>query len=223
LAPLQACLSSGENLTVGSVAFALSPTAELDAAAASDTVSTSAPLYLEVWATAHGSSVGPLFPGMALHSGDRIGLQARTSSRAHVYLLHCDANAVLSVFPSLGPLVFPADRRIELPAVGAALQLSDVPGQDTLYILASKRPLDHTDPALQAALLSWGQAGNPNAACGSDFERLLAGPIDAAARAAHKEPTAALRGVLANYVSVTRAFADSDGVVVLKFPYQHLP
>ena len=51
---------------------------------------------------------------MALRSGDRLGVVARTSCSADVYLLHCDRLEVLSVYPEAGPVHFDGDRRVDL-------------------------------------------------------------------------------------------------------------
>ncbi|HEY2735055.1 MAG TPA: hypothetical protein VGI70_13760 [Polyangiales bacterium] len=186
-----------------------------------------APLYLEVWGVVHGSAVGPLLPGMTLHSGDRIGLQARTSSVANVYVIHCDSSEAISVFPASGPIAFPADRRVDLPAVGKDLRLTTAPGDEILYVVASKRPLDESDPALQA-LLSRSKSGDDDRLCGGTFEASLAGrdaPRHAHDRTGRGQPLAALRGIASPeaYPSGARAFANDDGVIVLRFPYRHLP
>jgi hypothetical protein len=179
-----------------------------------------APLYLEVWARTHGSVAGPLFPEMALRSGDRIGVGARTSCGADVYLLHCDRLEVLSVYPETGPVHFDADRRVTLPAPGMDLQLSNEPGHETLYIVASKHPLAQADPALQAALaLKPSTPGHPG--CGPALERVLRGSADP-----KPEPSSvAVRGVELSSAgsSVRRVLARDDGIVVLRFPYRHVP
>jgi hypothetical protein len=178
------------------------------------------PLYLEVWARTHGSVAGPLFPEMALRSGDRIGVGARTSCGADVYLLHCDRLEVLSVYPETGPVHFDADRRVTLPAPGMDLQLSNEPGHETLYLVASKRPLEQSDPALQAALaLKPSTPGHPG--CGPSLEAALRGNTNT-----EPQPSGlAVRGVELSSTgsSVTRVLAGADGVVVLRFSYRHLP
>jgi hypothetical protein len=183
-----------------------------------------APLYLEVWARTHGSVAGPLFPDMTLRSGDRIGLGARTSCGADVYLLHCDRLDLLSVYPESGPVHFDADRRVSLPAPGMDLQLSNEPGYETLYIVASKHPLEQSDPALQAALLLQpSRPGHPG--CGRALESALRGVRSKQARLSAAEHSVAVRGVELSSMqgTVTRALAGDDGIVVLRFPYRHVP
>jgi hypothetical protein len=186
-------------------------------------VSPSTPLYLDVWAMVHGTAVGPLFPYMVLHSGDRIGLQARTSGVANVYVMHCDASAALSVFPASGPIAFPADQRVELPAVGKDLRLTTSPGDEILYVLASRQPLAASAPALQA-ILARTEASGARQVCSREFEDLLAGP-NSPHRTTRTEQRAALRGVGTrdSYSSAAHAFAADDGVIVLRFPFRHLP
>ena len=197
--------------------------APLPNAPASETAGSHAPLYLEVWASTHGSVAGPLFPEMALRSGDRLGVVARTSCSADVYLLHCDRLEVLSVYPETGPVHFDADRRVTLPAPGLDLQLSNEPGHETLYIVASKRPLERSDPALQAALaLKPSSPGHPG--CGAALDRALRGANLRRERANPHGSSVAMRGVEMNTeTTVTRALAGDDGIVVLRFPYRHLP
>jgi hypothetical protein len=178
------------------------------------------PLYLEVWATVHGTTAGAFHANIALHSGDRIGLQARTSIAANVYLLHCDAKRVLSVFPSAGPLRFDADRRVSLPVAGMDIHLEGSTGRETLYVVASRRPLDQSDPDLYAALARAASSEN-DPLCSAHFEALCAGENVVRAQAVR----ATLRGVevSSSYDSVARAFAEADGVIVLRFPFRHLP
>lgn len=197
--------------------------APLPSAPPAETVGAHAPLYLEVWASTHGSVAGPLFPEMALRSGDRLGVVARTSCGADVYLLHCDRLEVLSVYPESGPVHFDADRRVTLPAPGLDLQLSNEPGHETLYIVASKRPLERSDPALQAALaLKPSSPGHPG--CGAALESALRGASSKRGRPNPHAGRVALRGVELNtQTTVTRALAGDDGIVVLRFPYRHLP
>jgi len=171
-----------------------------------------APLYLEVWARAHGSVMAPLEPGMRLRAGDRIGVTARTSCAAQVLLLHCDRDAQLSVFPAQGTLALPAARRVQLPAAGMELPVGSTEGQEHLYVLASRAPLAEADPGLSAAL-----AADPPPACGPDLERLLRG----GEQTAPTRTRAALRGIdVSNaHYGVARAFAEDDGVVVLGFAF----
>jgi len=195
-----------------------------------------APLGLEVWATVHGTYVGPLHPEMVLHSGDRIGVRARTSSVADVYLLHCDARDALSIYPSAGAVRFTADQRVELPAIGKDLRLAGAPGHETLYVVASKRPLEHADPELEAALsnahasphpndlAAAGARETPDPACGRQLETLLASSwADRSGESTRRR--FAVRGVDTSdaFDAVARAFADGDDVVVLRFAYRHAP
>jgi hypothetical protein len=190
-------------------------------AAGPTVAASSAPLSLEVWATVHGSAVGPLFPGMLLHSGDRIGLQARTSIEASVYLVHCASDGTLSVYPSSGPVLFEADQRVSLPAADKDLPLRGRPGKEVLYVLASKTALRRADPALHAALSGTDPDWEWN--CGDEFEALLAGPPPGLpARAKYRFALRGYDSSDARY-TVARAFADERGVIVLRFPFQHVP
>lgn len=172
-----------------------------------------APLYLEVWARAHGSVMAPLEPGMRLHAGDRVGVTARTSCEAQVQLLHCDRDGQLSVFPAQGAIALPPARRVQLPAAGMELPVGPNDGQERLYVLASRTPLAEADPSLSAAL-----GADPPPACDPELERLLRGKTPAG-----QHPHVTLRGVdVSNaYYGVARGFAEDDGVVVLGFVFEH--
>ena len=179
--------------------------------------SAATPLYLEVWARVRGSANGSLEREMSLHAGDRIGLQARTSCNAHVLLLFCDQNAMLSVFPVEGALAFRADQRVPLPAAGIDIRLGAEVGRESLYVVASRAPLAQADPRLHAALSS--ERVNTARSCGPALEALLGGALPTPPNGVR----AALRGVDVSdaYRSVARAFAAEAGVVVVGFPFGH--
>jgi Domain of unknown function (DUF4384) len=227
LACLQGCAAAAADSAPGEL-IGTSARTPLQLALAA-TVVPAPPLYLEVWATVRGTAVGLFHPGVALHSGDTIGLQARTSIAAHVYLMHCDRNAVLSVFPTSGPIDFRADQRVSLPAAGMDIRLSGAPGNETLYVVASRHPLDRSDPVLQATLSRTSTHGD-EPVCGEQLEGLLAGSsptgrAHARERTPRARQRAALRGIELSdgSYSVARAFAVEDGVIVLRFPFHHLP
>ncbi|MET0384740.1 MAG: hypothetical protein ABW321_02215, partial [Polyangiales bacterium] len=186
----------------------------------------SVPLYLDVWMTVHGTAFGPLLPQMSLHSGDRIGVQARTSSAAGVYLVHCDGQQKLSVYPSRGPRYFRADERVELPEEGFVVRLDGAGGREFFYVIASKRPLQHSDRALHTALFG-DETSTAAPSCGGNFRTLLAGPQPRRWRrpGAPVQQRAALRGLPAPPAppAMARGMAMDDGIVVLQFPFEHLP
>ena len=181
------------------------------------------PLYLEVRASVRGGLRGPFVPDMKLAPRSQIALQARTSGDAHVYMLHCDAHAALSVFPDAGGIDFRADQWVSLPAADMPIQLGAEPGNETVYVIATRERLD---PQLAAWLTHSVQ--QPAAAhCDAQLGALLAGPDatpvhgqppTAANPPARKLPYA-LRGVDVSKSSVARAFAEGDGVVVLQLAY----
>jgi hypothetical protein len=194
----------------------------------------STPLGLEVWATVatvDREYFGPLHPDMVLHAGDRIGVRARTTSVADVYLLHCDGRDALSIYPAGGAVRFSADQRVDLPVVGKDLRIRGFPGHETLYVVASKRPLERADPALQAVLSQAHDTAasddlqHPQASCGRQFEILLASARWSSRLSDSVRRRFTLRGVDTSdaFDAVARAFADDDGVVVLRFAYQHAP
>jgi hypothetical protein len=189
-----------------------------------------APLYLEVRASVRGALGGPFVPEMSLLPSAQIMLQARTSRAARVYMLHCDAHAALSVFPDAGGIDFRADQWVSLPAANMPIQVGNRPGNETVYVIATRDQLAHSDSELAAWLTD--NMRQPQAAhCDTKLVALLAG--SGAARAPSLPPTAAnpplrklpyaLRGVDVSSSMVARAFAEVDGVVVLRLSYVVVP
>jgi hypothetical protein len=182
------------------------------------------PLYLEVLATLRGTARGPFVPDVRLHPGAQISLQARTSAAARVYMLHCDAQAALSIFPDAGGIDFRADQWVPLPAAGMPLRLGAQHGNETVYVVATRDALDRADSRLSQWLLE----ARDGARCGAALDALLAGheaasaPPTAATPPAKKLPFA-VRGVDVSKSAVARAFAERDGVVVLRFAYVNAP
>lgn len=180
------------------------------------------PLYLEVQASLRGATRAPFVPDVTLHPGAQISLLARTSSAAHVYMLHCDAHAALSVFPDAGGIHFRADQWVPLPAAGMPIKLGAQAGAETVYVLATLEPLQRADARLEHWLSE--RVREPQTArCDEELESLLRGPpLTAASSPARKLPYA-LRGVDISQGQAARAFGLSDGVVVLRFPYLNAP
>jgi hypothetical protein len=192
-------------------------------------------LYLEVWPTVHARTEkarGPFVPDISLHPGDAIELMVRTSSEAQVYLLHCDARATLSIFPDAGGIPFHADQWVTLPASGMPIVLGETPGAEALYVVSTRDPLERSDPKLARHLR--GAASASGSTCDDKLEALLAGNVEPPQPSgstpftvkppAHKSRYA-LRGIdLSKPTSpVARAFADHDGIVVLRLAYQNKP
>lgn len=186
------------------------------------------PLYLEVQANVRGTLRAPFVPDMTLAQRAQILLRARTSSTAHVYMLHCDAHAALSIFPDAGGIDFRADQWVSLPAAGMPIRAGDVPGHETVYVIATRAPLAHSDAPLERWLSDTLQ--QPEAArCDGRLASLLAGaaapgldtPQPTAAHPPARKLPFALRGVdITNpKSSIARAFAERDGVVILRFTY----
>jgi hypothetical protein len=184
-----------------------------------------APLYLEVSARLRDTRA-PFVSDIQLHPGAKIELQARTSIASHVYMLHCSADAALSVFPDAGGINFRADQWVPLPAAGMSIELGDKSGTETVYVIAARDALELSDVGLGRWLTD--SVARPGAArCGQDLEAALSGREHWVQRRAAGWPTRrqpfALRGVDTSTGSVARAFAEQDGVVILQFSYVNVP
>jgi hypothetical protein len=183
------------------------------------------PLYLEAQASLRGKVRGPFVPDITLHPGAQIALRARTSIAAHVYMLHCAADSVLSVFPDAGGIEFRADQWVPLPAAGMPIRLGSQAGTETVYVVATREPLASADARLERWLTQ--RLRDPQTArCDAELESVLAGPPLTAATTAHaRKQLYALRGVDTSQPDgqVARGFASNDGVVVLRFSYKNAP
>jgi len=178
-------------------------------------------LYLEVQASVRGALRGPFVPEMTLAPRAQIAVRARTSSAARVYMLHCDAHAALSIFPDAGGIEFRADQWVSLPAADMPIQVGSEPGNETVYVIATRERLVESDAPLERWLVE--RLRQPQAArCDGELAALLAGGVGlqpTAAHAATRKLPYAVRGVdVSKPLGAARAFADK-GVVVLRFTY----
>lgn len=183
------------------------------------------PLYLEAQASLRGRTRGPFVPDITLHPGAQIALRARTSIAAHVYMLHCAADSVLSVFPDAGGIGFRADQWVPLPAADMPIRLGDQVGTETVYVVATRDLLAYADARLERWLTE--RVREPQTArCDAELESMLAGPpLTAATTAPVRKQPYALRGVDTSQANglVARGFAANDGIVVLRFSYKNSP
>lgn len=170
-------------------------------------------------------SRAPFVPDVQLHPGAKIELKARTSIAAHVYMLHCAADASLSVFPDAGGINFRADQWVPLPAAGMSVELGDKSGTETVYVIATRDNIERSDAHLGRWLTD--SVTRPEGArCGQELEAALSGQqhfVQRTAAGRSRRPPFALRGVDTSTGSVARAFAEQDGVVILQLSYFNVP
>lgn len=136
------------------------------------TPTTASELVLEVTISLSGSRSAILRTGDEVVSGDGIQVAVKPTVAAHVYLAYCDPHHQLALFPGDGGLAASAGRITYAPAPDAAIVLDDQPGQEVLYVIASRRPLDVADPQLAGAI----SRANPGTRveCGEPLDRALA-------------------------------------------------
>jgi hypothetical protein len=111
------------------------------------------------------------------------------------------------------------------------MQSGSEPGNETVYVIATRERLAVSDAKLENRLADSMRQQPQAARCDAQLAGLLAGT--GATRTSGQPPTAAnpptrklpyaLRGVDVSKSSVARAFAESDGVVVLRFAYTIAP
>jgi hypothetical protein len=121
-------------------------------------------------------------------------------------------------------------KRRALLAEGKQFRLDDSAGNETIYVVASKESLNQADPALDEALAR-DRSGNSKPDCGPSLEGSLAGAKVERAKPAPAPRIAKLttpvpwnvRGlkVVDGDDEAVKASAGSDGIVVLRFRFQH--
>jgi hypothetical protein len=206
---------------VGTRTAADSQSTQISAAGAAPATARKPPLYLEVQASVRGALRQPFVPDMTLAPRAQVVLQARTSHAARVYMLHCDAHAALSVYPDAGGIDFRADQWVSLPAADMPIHVGSEPGNETVYVIATRERLVESDAPLERWLAE--RLRQPQAArCDGELAALLTGSVGLQPTASHRPARKlpyAVRGVDVSKRSVARAFAESDGVVVLRLAY----
>jgi hypothetical protein len=192
---------------------------------------TAASLILEVWGTVRGSKDGPLQNRTTLRSGDRIQLTARPSASSYLYVLYCNVDGTLSVYPPTGTLSMRAGSTRVLPGDEEEFLLDKRKGKEVVYVLGSRRLIDDADPKLgQVLSRARGAAGN-SPACGDTLESILADRgrmLSTRQVEASRRPVASsLRGVEVVAKNPTagetlmRAAAGSDGIVIIRLELEH--
>lgn len=119
--------------------------------------------------------------GDRVMGGDLLQLSVRASKDAYLYLAFCSQHAAdpryhgLSVFPEQGGVRMIADETVTIPAGTAGILLNDEPGQETLYLIASRVELSHADSGL-VAVIAAARQGRETVDCGAPLRSAMAGP-----------------------------------------------
>lgn len=86
-----------------------------------------------------------------VHSNDLLYLFLRADRPVDAYVAYCNSRGSLEVYPRSGAIALPAEREIRVPE-STEFRIDPNPGQETLYVIASTRPLRTSDPSLHSAL-----------------------------------------------------------------------
>jgi hypothetical protein len=103
--------------------------------------------------TRAGGRARTLRDGDTLRSGDRFHLKVCTNHSARLYLLQSTAAGVTMLRPTErhGEMIEPR-AVVRIPDTGHDITLDDQPGDERLFVIASDRPIEESDPRVAAAL-----------------------------------------------------------------------
>lgn len=155
-----------------------------------------------------------LAPGQQLHSQDAYALKLRVDKPLYVYVVRYSATAWSTrMFPLRGDFQLNAEEWLRLPADKKDYQLDDKVGDETLYVVASRSPID-AETCKRVRLL----CEKPGTAARADGE-------DPPPPAPDTTPLQASDPQLVRAGEEVTAVQKSDekGVAILRFPFQHLP
>lgn len=156
-----------------------------------------------------------LAPGQELHSQDSYALKLRGDKPLYVYVVRYSATAWSTrMFPLRGDFQLNPDEWLRLPADKKDYQLDDKVGDETLYVVASRAPID-ADTCKRLRLL----CDKPGASPRSDNE-------DPPPPAPDTTPPEASDPEVVKAGEELTAVQKSDktkDVAILRFPFKHLP
>jgi hypothetical protein len=194
-------------------------------------------LTVDVTPYLRGSWRRVLRDGDTLESGDRIHVEVKTTVPAHVYLVYCDRDEKLTVFPSEASVETRAGEITLLPAANASIVLDDTPGQEVLYVIASRTKLAAAEPAL-ADVVARSRPAKTSPDCGKAFRAAVKGrpgvkkPVvrgnrdQGGADGGERIPPPATieRGAYLEWDdgAVVNAGADFHGIVILRYKFEHV-
>ncbi len=191
------------------------------------------PLVLGAELEVRGSRRGALRDGDIVVSGDRIRLSIQTSERAHLYLVYCNQDRELEVFPGQGSIRTRAGEVTPAPGRGAELVLDDNTGPEALYAILSRVQISSPGQRLVKAIVAG--SGGVAADCGQ--RRRITPPRRSAGRRAspggpprrasgEPAPGAPLvtieRGAGVAWSDAPALREDTDGIAVLRYRFQHV-
>lgn len=146
----------------------------------------------------------PVVEGEALHNGDRVYVLVRANQPAYLYMiLFATDGSTATLFPNAQHQMVPALCPLRIPGT-SEFYLSEPSGIEDLRIVASLKPLAEVDHRMCEELrLKCGPADQP------------ARPVVAPCYDASKQLS---RGIVR---SVKTATADSNDIVLTRFPLRH--
>jgi len=103
--------------------------------------------------------------GDVLRSGDRFHLKVCTNHAARLYLLQATATGVALLRPTErhGEMIEPR-ATVRVPEAGYDITLDHEVGEEHLYVVASDRPIEESDPRIAAALVRFRARPAPSSA-----------------------------------------------------------
>jgi hypothetical protein len=156
-----------------------------------------------------------LAPGQPLHSQDSYALKLRGDQPLYVYVVRYSATAWSTrMFPLRGDFQLNPGDWLRLPADKKDYQLDDKSGDETLYVVASRAPID-ADTCKRVRLLCENPGATPARA---DSEDPPPPPPDATP-ADQGDPAL----VKSDQEITAVQKSDKNGLAILRFRFQHLP
>lgn len=161
-----------------------------------------------------------LIPGETVNAGDRFTLTSWTDEAVYLYIVGYEPTGWSKLlFPRSKDTIVQKGEQIRLPDSGNPYKLNNESGEVTLYVYASRKPLDsQACDVLRLPCPLWRQDGSRGG--GSDTKEPPPPPPRPAGTSGKDRPSPFINNAKEHYVS---AKSDDKGVAVLRFTFKHAP
>lgn len=160
-----------------------------------------------------------LMPGETANAGDRFTLTSWVDQPVYLYVIGYEPTGWSKLlFPRANHRLVQKGEQIRLPDSGNPYKLNNESGEVSLYIYASRKPLD--DQACEVLRLNcplWGSDGSRD---GDSEKKDLPPPPPAPPGRGRDRPSPFISNAKERFVS---ARSDEKGVAVLRFTFKHAP
>lgn len=177
--------------------------------------------------THSGGEARYIAPGDQLTSGDQLEMFIEIDQAAHVYVVQFFADETTAVlFPKGEASAHLHPGRHRIPAAGKMFELDDSTGDEHVYVVASRQPLEDVDSDIAASVAEVRVSGAGSPAAGGDKPRPINPKKPRRARNKPRLLSLGNRGLSrvshsTGQTPAVSARGDSDGVVVFRFWFVH--